>query len=775
MRVPASSAGGRPPGPSRLAIPLVGLLLAGCSDKGTLGIRHEPPAVTIQSPSDGSSFFEGQSVRFEALVQTFDSDEDITSVTHSWVSGTETMCTSAAVQADGIAYCDFVFDGVSERTVTVTVTDSFLDTASATVTVNVLENTAPSITLTTPGGGDFFEPGELIVFEAEVDDAEDSAEDLVVEIISSLDGNMGLDPTPSSSGSWTGAGTLSNGDHLITARVTDSAGRSDQATATISVNARPGAPGVVITPDPAASGYELKAVVTTPASDPEGDAITYRYDWYLGSTLYQSGSNDRISRGVTVRDEYWEVYAYPNDGFGYGDPGYANVTIENSPPAIDSVAISPAAPTTVDTLTAVPAGWDDQDSDPERYRYQWTVNDTIDASETSSTYPAAKTEKGDLVKVTVTPYDSFESGDPVDSTTTEIVNSQPTEPTISISPEDPEPEDSLYCDVDVRSTDADGDTVSYVYSWYKDGALTSITGNVVDSSYTRHGEGWECNATPWDGEDYGDAGSAYVTVNDGTAPAAPGLNNPGSYLNDTSVTLSGTCEAGCTVTYYCSDSSSSTSETTTCTSGGTHSKTTTLTRGDVTECYATCTDSAGNVSPDSATRTIEVCDPWDEYEDATGYGDSGPDAIGEWSAMSDDGTDTVSIEGNILDDDDDDWYVISATDDISDDLSAGLDYFNFEVNLVEGSSTYEFYVYKDGYDGTDGECSSAASEYGWKNQDKGGADHAIPSDTRRCAEGSNLYNECEDDSATFYVQVKRKASVAMSCRAYELEITNGVW
>ena len=617
------------PHPHRRAVPLPGggaallaILMAGCSNDKTVGVRHEPPAVTITSPSEGTTCFQGQSVRFEALAQVFD-ETALSDLEHAWVTGTSTMCTTASVNTDGSATCDWIFDEVGEQTVTVTVTDPRLDTASATVTVNILENTPPSITLNAPATGDFFQPGELIVFEATVDDEEDPPEDLTVSVTSSIDGELGLDAPPSSSGSWTAAGNLSNGDHLITVRVTDSAGRSDQDNATVSVNARPEAPGVTITPDPAASGESLVAVITLDGPDPEGDAVTYRYDWYLNSTtLYQSGSNNTLSRGVSVRGQYWEVYAYPNDGYGYGDPGYDAITIENSPPSVDSVTITPSAPDTTYDLVATPSGWFDQDTDTERYRYEWTLNSTVDSGETTATFPASKTTKGDLVQVKITPYDSYEDGEPVTSTTIQIQNSPPSAPVIGISPENPEPEDDLYCEILTASTDADGDRISYEYEWYRDGVLTTITTNTVDDSFTAHGQGWECVVIPTDDEDDGTSVSDYVTINDGTAPDAPEINDPYEYRNEESVTLTGVCEADCALTFYCSDSLSSWTDTDTCGSDSTFSWSTTLSRGEVNECYATCTDLAGNTSADSNTVSTEVCDTHPPSSTATRIGNS---------------------------------------------------------------------------------------------------------------------------------------------------------
>lgn len=764
----------RPVHAAACLLPLAASGLVGCSDKGVT-VHHEPPAVTIRSPAEGARFYQGQSVRFEALATVFGS-EDVTDLDHSWVTGTSTMCASMPVNADGTAFCDFAFTEVGEQTVTVTVVDNLLDSAKASVRVNIDENTPPSITLNSPQNGDAYAPGSLVVFDATVSDAEDSAEQLVVTVSSSIDGALTMDGTPSSSGAWTGAGSLSNGDHLITVRVTDTGGRSDQATATVSVNARPGAPGVVISPDPAISGLALTANITSPAVDPEGDALTYRYDWYLNGTLYQSGSNDTVARGVTMRGQYWEVYAYANDGFGYGSAGTDGINIDNSVPSVTSARIAPTTPSTSDDLTATGTGWFDQDGDSELYRYEWTRNGAVDASETTATYPAGKTTKGDVLQVKLTPYDAWGTGTAVTSASVTILNAKPTAPVVAITPTRPDPSDNLYCGIVTSSTDADGDRVSYSYNWYKDGSLTPWTSNTVSSTYTAHGEGWECVVTPNDGEEDGSTGSDYVTINDGTAPDAPRLNTPEAYRNETSIDISGTCEAGCSLNLYCSDTRTTWSETGTCSSSGILSMSTTGTRGRTNSCYATCTDAAGNTSANSNTVSTEICDPYDSYEDSAGYGDSASASIAEWGGLSDAGTTTISIVGNMLTGDSADWYRISATDDVGQDVREAMDYFNFSVEMVEGTGAYEMYVYYGGYDTTDRECSTGSTEYNWYNYDMGDGSHTVPSDRRACYTGSHaLYNDCADDSATFYIKVERKASVSMSCQHYELEILNGVW
>jgi hypothetical protein len=187
---------------------------------------------------------------------------------------------------------------------------------------------------------------------------------------------------------------------------------------------------------------------------------------------------------------------------------------------------------------------------------------------------------------------------------------------------------------------------------------------------------------------------------------------------------------------------------------------------------------AGNVSGPSEEVNVESCDPEDIYEDSGTSGDAPGDVISGFSSIADDALDTITISGNIVDDDVDDWFVISATDDVAADLAAGVDYFNFHVQMTDGTSDYRMEIHKGGSGAGDLECSSGVgyTEYNWFPQDVGDGVHGVPSDSRACASsGSTTRNECEDNSDDFYIHVYRLGSSADSCQPYELTIDNGVW
>jgi len=761
---------------------LVGLaFFAACKGDDGVKVLHNPPTVTITAPADQSNVYDGQTVDYQALVATDDATADMADYSARWVTGTTTMCDGAPVNVDGTSDCSYALTGTGDQSVTVTVTAPDRETGTATITLHVLENSPPTIEITNPVDDEAFEPGELVVFDATVNDVEDNEDQLIVS--ASADGqDLGFSSSPSSDGSWSeGLSTLGDGAHLVVFKVTDTSGRTGQDTVTVNINGRPGAPTVHIDPDPSESGLELTAIIDTPATDPEGDNLTYNYEWLRDGTSYQSSTNPSVAQGVTVRDDYWEVRVKAFDGFGYGPEASASITIDNSPPSINSVTYNPTSASTDDDVIAVPQGWFDQDGDAPQYLYSWTKNNVLDLAETTDTYPNGKTTRGDQLQVTVTPYDPFAAGEAVTAPTITIGDAAPTTPGVSVTPLAPQPEDDLTCSVSVPSTDLDGDPITYYYSWLKNGVATAITTYQVDDQYTSDGDLWECDVIASDGMSSSAAGIAQVDVEDTIAPAAPSLENPTQYRNETTADLGGDCEAGCSLLFTCQDASNTFTETDTCAGDGTFDHTlASLTRGDITSCSATCTDPAGNTSGPSNTVSTEVCDNPDPYEDDQGYGDTISTNIDLWGQIADDATTTITIAGNALTYGDEDWYLVTSKDPNARNLSASENDYNVHIQITQGASDYEMQVLKahpvSSPLPTTPECPTALDGYTEYNDyfDAGGGSLACKGTGDDTLSVAGFVN-CTDMSSDYYIVVRHDPSVSLSCRPYEITITNGVW
>ncbi|MEM7052613.1 MAG: M20/M25/M40 family metallo-hydrolase [Acidobacteriota bacterium] len=94
-------------------------------------------------------------------------------------------------------------------------------------------NAPPQVTISSPAGGAVFTVGDAVTLVASASDAEDGDLSPAVSWSSSRDGALG-------SGASVTTSSLSIGSHLVTATVSDSAGASDSATVSLTVDPAPG-------------------------------------------------------------------------------------------------------------------------------------------------------------------------------------------------------------------------------------------------------------------------------------------------------------------------------------------------------------------------------------------------------------------------------------------------------------------------------------------------------------------------------------------------------
>jgi hypothetical protein len=269
-------------------------------------------------------------------------------------------------------------------------------------------------------------------------------------------------------------------------------------------NSPPTAPVVDVTPDFPLTTDDLTCTVVVPSTDPDGDTVTYTYEWYKNDVLQPGLTTTTTALSVTIdssnthKGEVWKCIVTPHGSDG--PPDEDQVAILNSPPSIDGVNITPDPAYTDDTLTATPYGWSDADADPEGYTYQWQKWNGASwqdiSGETSSTLSSDNFVKGDQIKVICTPFDGEDYGASKEDTIT-ISNSPPSAPVVDVTPDFPVTTDDLVCIIITPSIDPDGDPVTYTYEWYKNGILQSAyTTNTVPASATTVGDVWKCVVTP---------------------------------------------------------------------------------------------------------------------------------------------------------------------------------------------------------------------------------------------------------------------------------------
>ncbi len=519
-----------------------------------------------------------------------------------------------------------------------------------------------------------------------------------------------------------------------------------------------------LSPDPAYEGDTLTCSAGS-TSDDDGDTVGLTTSWDVSGTPLSVTSTTLTSSYFSKGDAV-SCTVTPDDGEDVGTSVISNtVTIENTAPSGTTVSITPSSATADDTLTANPGGWSDVDGDSEGWLYQWTVNSSDVTGATSSTLTGAFA-KGDSVTVTVWPYDGTDAGSPITSAALTIGNTPPTDPVVAISPSSPQPDDDLSCTLSTSSTDSDGDSINYSYDWEQNGSGTSHTSSLIAASDTSDGDSWTCCVTADDGTDASATVCDTVAVNDTEAPNAPTINSVDAYRNEATVDLSGSCESGCSLVFYLSDSSGSWTETATCSSSDSFSHTVNLTRAESTSAFVTCEDAAGNVSDSSNSVTTEVCDPediWDGTAFTSGYGDTESDPVDYWGTLNDDGAVTITIDGNLVATGDEDWYVVH-TNDSAFTNNSGPPSYAFNIQMTDGTGTYTFIVYQDSVDSSTQQCTDHADGY----------DEFDFYDARSsCSVDPDYYCNDNDLGSSWYIEVIRDPSVSASCQGYTLTITNG--
>lgn len=152
-------------------------------------------------------------------------------------------------------------------------------------------------------------------------------------------------------------------------------------------------------------------------------------------------------------------------------PGTANGSAPakgNQPPTVTSAKIlNDPIPLTGPVEVQVDA------QDPEReavsFEYQWYVDNTPLAKQTSATLPAELLRRGQSVFVEVIPTDGAHKGQPYRTKSVMVGNTAPRLMAVSLTPQTARIEDRL--EVQVEASDPDHDRVDLIYKWYRNDAV----------------------------------------------------------------------------------------------------------------------------------------------------------------------------------------------------------------------------------------------------------------------------------------------------------------
>jgi len=140
--------------------------------------------------------------------------------------------------------------------------------------------------------------------------------------------------------------------------------------------------GVMISPEFAFITTDL--VCSYDYQDENGDAdssITY---WYIDGIF--AGTGPVLSSGQATNGSLVECIVFANDGVQSGNNESASLTIQNSPPVIDSVILTPNSVNEGETLICTVNKASDADGDALNYTFMWFVNDVLVAGENTESF-----------------------------------------------------------------------------------------------------------------------------------------------------------------------------------------------------------------------------------------------------------------------------------------------------------------------------------------------------------------------------------------------------
>ena len=164
---------------------------------------------------------------------------------------------------------------------------------------------------------------------------------------------------------------------------------------------------------------------TVSASDADGDALSYAFDWYVdngsGFSNVQSTSgmaSDSLD-GVFYFDKGDSVYvtATVTDGSATTSDTSTTVVVQNTAPSAFNVIVTPSEPVAgADDLECIAQG-NDVDGDTVNFTYAWNLNGSS-TTYTAATILATDISDGDVWECTATPDDGTDVGVPNSATVT---------------------------------------------------------------------------------------------------------------------------------------------------------------------------------------------------------------------------------------------------------------------------------------------------------------------------------------------------------------------
>ncbi len=550
--------------------------------------QNQAPNGSITAPV---SIVQGQAVTFTGSGTDPDGN---TPLNYAWTFGTSGVAASTAQNPS------VTFNTVGTYTVTLTVRDSLnladSTPASVQVTVAAPPNQAPNGTITPPAN---VTQGVAATFQGSATDPEGNPVTYAW--------NFGANATPATSTAQNPSVTFSTaGARTVTLTVTDSLGLADPTPASVQVTvaAPPNqAPNGSITP-PATVTQAAAATFQGSATDPDGDTVTYLWNFGANATPATStAQNPSVTFSTTgLRTVTLTV----TDSRGLADPTPASVSVNVATPPVTNVApngtITP--PATIVQGQAVTFQGSATDANGDTVTYAWNFGANATPATSTAQNPSVTFSTAGARSVTLTVTDSQGLADP-----------SPASVQVTVAAPNQAPNGTITAPASIvqnqavtfqgSATDANGDPVTY--AWNFGANATPATSTAQNPSVTFSTAGARTvTLTVTDSGGLADTSPASVQVNV-AAPANQPPNGtitpPASIVQNQAVTFLGsaTDTNGDTVTYAWNFGANATPATSTA-----QNPSVTFSTTGARTVSLTVIDSGGLADPTAATAQVTV-------------------------------------------------------------------------------------------------------------------------------------------------------------------------
>jgi fibronectin type 3 domain-containing protein len=273
---------------------------------------------------------------------------------------------------------------------------------------------------------------------------------------------------------------------------------------------------VTVNPIPPTTNQTVTATATK--ADADGDPVNLTFTWKVDGVVKQTFTSSSVltntfnlaTAGNGDKGQALSIEVVPSDG-APGSPAIASTTVANSAPTVASASITESTAATNATLHAIAGVKADADGDAVALAYQWTKNGVDVAGATADTLDMSgpgNGDKGDVIRVRITPTDGTTNGTPVTSAPLTVAN---TAPTAGVTLDTSSPDTTATLTATGTKADVDGgDTVTLTFVWRVNGVVKKTTANSASLTDT-------FDLLPAGNGDPGDAVTVQVTPSDGTA------------------------------------------------------------------------------------------------------------------------------------------------------------------------------------------------------------------------------------------------------------------